>query len=120
MALKDYIKVHHTPALTKHNMRLRDQYCCAYCGHQFGPQELTWDHVIPRSQGGRTSWMNIVLACSSCNSRKGNQTPDRAGMPLLWRPWVPSNEDLARVEYRLRHPKFHKDWVDFLDLDLAA
>ena len=76
------------------NIYARDNYRCQYCGQTCTISELTYDHVIPRSRGGRTCWENIVSACYACNRRKANRTPAEAGMKLLsWpaRPtWVPS------------------------------
>lgn len=61
-----------------------------YCGHDFSRPHLTRDHVIPVSKGGRDLWENVVAACFHCNSRKGNRTPQQAGMPLLAVPYRPS------------------------------
>ena len=61
------------------------------------------DHVLPRSRGGATSWLNAVAACDDCNARKGNQTPDEAGIPLRWQPYVPTRVQLrfARADARM-------------------
>ncbi|MCS7153928.1 MAG: HNH endonuclease [Bacteroidia bacterium] len=75
----------HIP-LTRENIFRRDGYRCAYCG---ATHNLTIDHVIPRSQGGDDSWENLVTACEPCNHRKGNRTPQQAGMKLLVRPRRP-------------------------------
>lgn len=71
----------------------RDKRQCAYCGHFAA---TTMDHVLPRSRGGPTSWKNAVAACEPCNARKGNRTPEEAGMPLLFRPYVPTRAQLHR------------------------
>lgn len=71
------------------NLYLRDEYTCQYCGSEFSPRDLTFDHVMPRSRGGRTTWKNIVAACKPCNQRKGDLTPDEAEMPLIQKPSVP-------------------------------
>ena len=71
---------------TKRNVLLRDGYRCAYCG-LYGD---TIDHVLPRSQGGETSWENCVAACFDCNQQKAARTPEQAGMPLLFSPYKPS------------------------------
>jgi 5-methylcytosine-specific restriction endonuclease McrA len=79
-----------TPALTNQALFARDQYLCLYCGRD-GPRSLlTRDHVQPVSRGGRDIWENVVCACFPCNSRKGNRTPQQAGMPLLAVPYRPS------------------------------
>jgi 5-methylcytosine-specific restriction endonuclease McrA len=69
-----------SPKLTRGNLYLRDRYRCVYCNERLPARELTYDHVIPRAQGGRTEWENVVTACRACNHRKGNRTPDQAGM----------------------------------------
>jgi 5-methylcytosine-specific restriction endonuclease McrA len=76
------------------NIYARDNYTCQYCGQGKRIAELTYDHVLPRHQGGRTEWSNIVTACQACNLRKGARTPEQAGMRLLSKPvqpkWVPA------------------------------
>jgi 5-methylcytosine-specific restriction endonuclease McrA len=69
---------------------LRDAYTCQYCGEKPGQAALTVDHVIPRSRGGEHAWSNLATACKRCNQRKGNQTPEEAGMQLIRRPFEPS------------------------------
>ena len=68
--------------LSRRTVLARDQYTCQYCGAAPGRAELTIDHVVPRSRGGATRWDNVVVACRSCNQRKGNRTPQEAGMIL--------------------------------------
>ena len=79
-----------TPALTNVALFARDQHLCLYCGRDHYRQQLTRDHVVPLSQGGRDSWENVVAACFQCNSRKGGRTPQQARMPLLAVPYRPS------------------------------
>lgn len=73
-------------SLSRKNILLRDHNTCQYCGQTFSPQELTLDHVIPRSRGGESTWDNLVTCCRSCNHRKGDRSPEEAGMRLLKRP----------------------------------
>lgn len=68
----------------------RDNYHCLYCGNVFPGSELTRDHVHPQGQGGGNEWTNLVTACKRCNHRKGNRTPEQAGMPLLAVPFTPN------------------------------
>lgn len=72
----------------------RDKSTCQYCGTKLAKSELTIDHVMPRSRGGRDTWDNLVLACVKCNVRKGDRTPIEAEMPLIRRPhkpaWLPT------------------------------
>ena len=79
-----------SPALTNAALFARDAYLCLYCGDEFHRQQLTRDHVLPVSRGGRDAWENVVSACFHCNSRKGGRTPQQAGMPLLAVPYRPS------------------------------
>lgn len=114
VALKDYVKVRRSPAFTRQNVFLRDKFCCAYCGKKHEAHDLTFDHVIPRSRGGHTRWENIVCSCGTCNVRKGNRTPDEAKMPLQWRPWRPTADDLARGLGRLPLDQMRPGWADVL------
>ena len=75
VSLKTYVKPPRYPAFTRFNVFLRDGFSCQYCG---SPQDLTFDHVTPRRAGGRTTWENVVAACSPCNLRKGGRLPKQA------------------------------------------
>jgi 5-methylcytosine-specific restriction endonuclease McrA len=79
-----------TPPLTNNALFSRDAMLCMYCGSQFTRNQLTRDHVLPTSKGGRDIWENVVSACIACNSRKGNRNPQQAAMPLLAVPYRPS------------------------------
>ncbi len=71
---------------SRRNVAKGDHYTCQYCGIQPGAESITIDHVLPRSQGGASTWINCVAACVGCNTRKGDRTPDQAGMRLRRRP----------------------------------
>ena len=75
-----------TRALSRKNILLRDRNTCQFCGSTFPASELTLDHVVPRSRGGRSSWENLVASCYRCNNRKGDRTPEEAGIALVRRP----------------------------------
>lgn len=95
---------------SRRNIFERDKHRCQYCGRHFKKMELTLDHVVPRSSGGRSTWENLVLACVPCNVRKGNRLPEKAHMPLIRAPrkprWVPyTGESLASVR-KLSWQKF--------------
>jgi 5-methylcytosine-specific restriction endonuclease McrA len=75
-----------TRALSRKNILLRDRYTCQFCGHKFAAAELTLDHVQPRSRGGRSTWENLVASCYGCNNRKGDRTPEEAGLRLVRKP----------------------------------
>jgi 5-methylcytosine-specific restriction endonuclease McrA len=80
--------------LNRHNVYLRDQYECQYCGRKFKQEELNIDHVIPKSQGGITCWENVVCCCRECNLKKGGRTPEESNMRLIRPPkrpkWIPT------------------------------
>lgn len=115
VALREHVRRREIPSITRTNLiSLRDHCSCAYCGKTFPMVELTFDHVVPRAQGGRTRWENIVSACGTCNSRKEDRTPSQAGMPLLWRPHVPSIEELARRDFFVHQRRVIEDWKAFL------
>jgi 5-methylcytosine-specific restriction endonuclease McrA len=79
-----------TVAFSRRNIYQRDRYTCQYCGVQPGSEELTIDHVLPRSRGGTSTWENCVLACMECNKRKADRTPLEAHMPLHKSPVRPA------------------------------
>lgn len=78
---------------SKQNVFARDRWRCQYCGTKAPISDLTYDHMLPRSRGGKTCWENIVTACRDCNARKADRTPEEAGMKPRKRPerpnWVP-------------------------------
>jgi hypothetical protein len=74
--------------LTKHRLFVRDRHICAYCGGHFAELDLTVEHILPVSRGGRHEWTNVVTACRSCNTRKGSRRPEEAHMPLLYVPYA--------------------------------
>lgn len=74
--------------LTKYRLFLRDRQICAYCGGKFAESDLTVEHIVPVSRGGQHVWTNVVTACRSCNTRKGNRLPEEARMPLLYVPYA--------------------------------
>ena len=82
---------------SRRNIFKRDHFTCQYCGVQPGGEELTIDHVLPRSQGGTSTWTNCVLACVSCNKRKADRTPQQARMKLRKPPVRPSWNPLYAV-----------------------
>jgi 5-methylcytosine-specific restriction endonuclease McrA len=119
IALKEYVRTERTPAFTRFNVFLRDRFTCQYCGHRFPTHELTFDHVIPRSKGGRTHWLNVVTACSACNVRKAAFDLSRSGMRLLNAPRQPSIYEL-QAHGRVFPPNFlHETWRDYLYWDSA-
>ena len=96
---------------TRKSVLKRDLFTCQYCNVVQSPTKLTWDHIIPKSQGGRSTWTNCVAACTPCNRQKGNRSPLDAGMKLLRTPVVPSKNVFN--EYKLMNLK-HSDWEFYL------
>ncbi len=94
------------------NIYARDGYACQYCAHTFPTQELTFDHVVPVSQGGRKDWENIVTCCVSCNRRKGGRTPEEARMRLVKPPRRPDSAPAIRITIGLRNAP--DSWRDYL------
>ena len=117
IALKEYVHLDRRPAFTRFNVFLRDRFHCQYCGDRFRTEDLTFDHVVPRSRGGRTTWTNIVTACQSCNLEKGSRLPKERGMFPRTRPVQPSTFQLQE-NGRAFPPNFlHESWNDFLYWD---
>ena len=111
LAIKGSITRHaHTPGLTNPLLFARDRQLCAYCGQQFALRDLSRDHVAPVSKGGKDSWTNSVTACRHCNTRKANRTPEQAGMPLLYVPYVPNRHE----HFILRNRYILADQMEYL------
>ena len=89
-----------TPALTNALLFARDGHLCLYCGNEFPSRELSRDHVVPSSRGGRDVWTNCVTACRRCNNRKGNLSPEQAGMQLLAVPFAPNRHEFFFLSNR--------------------
>ncbi len=117
ISLKEYVPMNRRPAFTRFNVFLRDRFVCQYCGHGFPAEHLTFDHVIPRVKGGRTTWLNVVTACEPCNLRKGHRLLGEAGMQLRRPVREPTSYELQE-NGRAFPPNFlHASWRDFLYWD---
>jgi len=99
------------------NIYARDEDTCQYCGRKRKRADLNLDHVVPRSQGGRTSWENVVCSCIECNLRKGGRTPAQAGIKLLREPIRPRWTPLFRGTPM---KGAHRAWLPFLNIAEAA
>ena len=112
--------VRHEVRFSRQSVFERDGCVCQYCGKQFPKSQSTIDHVIPQSRGGGETWENLVVACVPCNLRKGNRTPDEAGMPLVRTPLKP----VWAPQFGGKVPRDQMDsWNRFLDTrqwDIAA
>ncbi|HWP50038.1 MAG TPA: HNH endonuclease [Candidatus Limnocylindrales bacterium] len=111
-----YVKIpYHRVKFSRKNVLIRDNYICQYCYQKFKIMDLTLDHVIPLSRGGWDGWDNVVTACRSCNNRKGDDTPEEAGMKLLRKPRLPSVVTYLQIIRRLGEEK--KEWRRYLFFD---
>jgi len=115
VVLKTFIKPNRQAAFTRFNLFLRDEFTCQYCGFT---GDLTFDHVIPRSRGGRTEWNNVVAACTDCNMRKGSKLPGECGLSLIRIPDQPSSEELLNIGRKFPPNYLHESWLDFLYWDI--
>ncbi|EEW23856.1 HNH endonuclease [Rhodobacter ferrooxidans] len=115
VALKRYRK-RRSVAFTRYHLFLRDEFTCQYCGGRFAAKDLTFDHIVPKSRKGLTCWSNIVACCGADNLRKGNKTPQEAGMRLLRPAFQPTPHQIDAAARRLPGAKaeLHQTWMDYL------
>lgn len=112
VALKTYIRAPDKVAFNRQNLLIRDEYRCQYCNTVFPVRDLTFDHVVPRSRGGRSTWENAALACMPCNSRKGSKS-----MTPIRPPREPSSREMARKlnkTGKVLRRELHADWMSYL------
>ncbi len=100
-----------TLRFNRRNLFARDQNTCQYCGNSHALSQLSFDHVLPRSRGGKTTWENVVCCCLKCNGKKGDQLAKEAGMKLIRKPFRPRQNPLLTV--KLNNPKY-EIWRTFL------
>jgi 5-methylcytosine-specific restriction endonuclease McrA len=118
LRLKSYVRPKNNGIrFCRENVYLRDNYTCQYCGIRFPSRLLTLDHVVPASHNGRKSWDNVVAACRDCNQRKANRTPDRANMPLLSTPVIPTW--LPSVEFELISESIPNSWLQYIRMEVS-
>lgn len=98
--------------VSRRTVMARDNYTCQYCGSRLSKSQLTIDHIMPRSRGGKASWDNVTTACGPCNRRKGNRTPAEARMPLLSQPRRPQYLAFTLLE-GARAPKVWNKYMYF-------
>lgn len=89
--------------ISRNRIYRRDGHACGYCG---ATKNLTIDHIVPKSQGGKNEWTNLVTCCYSCNAKKANRTPEEAKMILRVKPYVP--------DLKFEHKYLKTAWEDFL------
>jgi 5-methylcytosine-specific restriction endonuclease McrA len=115
VSLREYVRPTEFPAFTRFNVFLRDRFSCQYCGSR---RDLTFDHVLPRSKGGRTTWENVVAACSPCNLRKSNLLLKDFDKSLKQMPYRPSVHDLNKNGRAFPPNYLHDSWLDYLYWDI--
>ncbi len=95
------------------NVMIRDNFACQYCGKHFKKSEMNLDHVVPRSQGGKTAWENVVSSCHPCNHKKGGRSPKQAGIHLIRLPFRPKNFPFSQLMSR---SNIHEAWKPYLNI----
>ena len=115
VSLKTYVQPTRNPAFTRFNVFLRDHFQCQYCGAR---DDLTFDHVIPRSKGGLTTWENVVAACAPCNLKKANRMPSEIKMFPHQAPYHPTVHDLHNNGRAFPPNHLHQSWLDYLYWDI--
>jgi 5-methylcytosine-specific restriction endonuclease McrA len=111
-----YVKIpYHRVKFSRKNVLIRDNYTCQYCCEKFKVGDLTLDHVVPLSRGGWDGWDNVVVACRSCNNKKGDRIPEEAGMRLIGRPRLPNVVTYLQIIRRIGEEK--KEWRRYLFFD---
>jgi 5-methylcytosine-specific restriction endonuclease McrA len=106
--------------LNRRNIFLRDNHTCQYCGVKKEIKDLSIDHIMPRSRGGRNSWTNLVCACTDCNSHKHARTPQEANMKLLTVPKKPSTWLLFKRYKALFNNEAFREWKMFFPEDFLS
>ncbi len=120
IALRQFAPIHTSPKFCRRSILLRDRYRCQYCGNRFATEDLTFDHVIPRSRGGKTVWENILTCCVGCNASKRDRMPAYSGrrgkgeMRPLKEPRQPTTAELLRAGLAFLDPDIQETWGDVL------
>ena len=117
VALKDFVIPRRKPAFTRFNVFLRDNFTCQYCLEQFSANELTFDHLIPRCLNGKTTWKNVVSACTYCNLKKGRRLLKNTDMQLVKFPNQPTSNELQNNGRNFPPNFLHESWRDYLYWD---
>lgn len=114
VALKEYKPGKKLVSFTRFNVFLRDGFRCQYCLGKFDPKDLTFDHVVPRCRGGKTTWTNVVAACQICNALKGH----RSEMRPVQSPYKPDVYELRDAGRRFPPKYLHQSWIDYVYWDV--
>lgn len=118
LRLNNYDKIpKQTLRFNRRNLFARDNNQCQYCGKSFSLSQLSFDHVVPRSRGGATSWDNVVCCCLNCNGRKSDRLPEEVGLKLIRKPARPKQNPLLNL--KLENPKY-ESWRAFITPTTSA
>ena len=117
IALKNFVTPLRNTAFTRFNVFLRDNFSCQYCCHKFSANELTFDHIVPKCLKGKTTWTNVVSACTSCNLKKGRRLLKQTEMVLVRMPFRPTALQLQKNGRNFPPNYLHESWRDYLYWD---
>jgi 5-methylcytosine-specific restriction endonuclease McrA len=105
-----------TARFSRKNVFLRDDFTCQYCGRRFEPRQLTCDHIVPRSRGGKAEWTNIVTSCVRCNLKKGDRLPEEVDMYPMKKPSRPTGFHVLMLNLGVKTlPDYWKDYIYLRD-----
>lgn len=117
--LRRYARSKMQVKFSRENIFARDDGRCQYCGHDIRyTEDMTYDHVVPRQQGGKTCWENIVACCDKCNGRKANRTPAQAGMTLIRKPVRPKYLQIPEIKVRMNRRDIPEEWWPYWSVTL--
>ena len=110
MRLHSHMKILPKAKFNRKNVFYRDKFTCQYCGHLGKEKDLTLDHIMPRSRGGTTSWLNIVTACEPCNIKKADKLLEHTSMHLLKEPYEPLWMSLLTQRLTMQQKDLWSHW----------
>lgn len=121
IVIKIPVLMHHWQSLapTRRAIFIRDNFTCAYCGKTIRDGEITVDHIVPKSRGGKWTWTNLVTSCSECNQKKGDRLPHEAGMSLIYKPKKPSGFQIDLNKWRKRLNEEFLEVISFYGVDIS-
>lgn len=113
IVLTEFVNIYARPKFCRRSILLRDKYRCQYCGARFKSEDLTFDHVIPKSKGGQTVWDNILSCCVPCNTKKRDSLPGQYMRPLRY-PYQPRAAELLATGLEFLDTESRETWGSYL------